>query len=126
MWPFKKKKTIELSEYLKGTKKVVINGVRFELKRISMDDHMAGLNVILKFRDVYQKKEAKLDNVADDIKTLKKFMRDIIYAGVARPVLTMKDPPGDAIHIDEVLNDLDLSQKLCMEILNYTNEKKSF
>lgn len=124
---FKKKNPVELKDYLNQAKKVVINGVIFKIKKINMDDHLAGLNVIMKFRDVYavKSKTATTEESLDDLKKLKKFMKDIIYAGVVHPKLTMKTPPGEDIHIDDILNDLDLSQKLCMAILTFTYEKKS-
>jgi len=129
MWPFKKKnqEPIELKDYLNKTKKVVINGVIFHIKKINMDDHLSGLKVIMKFRDLYAKpgNKATTEESLEDLKKLKEFMKDIIYAGVVKPTLSMKKDPGDAIHIDEILNDLDLAQKLCMTILNLTYEKKS-
>jgi len=127
MWPFKKRETIELRDYLRQTKRVKVNGVIFEIKKMNLDDHLAGLNIVMKMRDIYSKPDKKptTEESLEDVKKLKKFMRDFIYAGVTKPVLTMKEPVGEAIHIDEVLSDLDLSQKLCVEIINFSYEKKS-
>lgn len=119
-------RTVDLKDYLRQTKKLKINGVRFEIKRLSMDDHLAGLNVILKIRDLYKREKPKDPEVLmADSEKIKKFMRDFIYAGVVSPKLTMKDPPEDgAIAIDELLSDIELAQKLCTEIIKHAYGKK--
>jgi hypothetical protein len=117
-----------LKDYLAKTKKVVLHGVIFEIKKISVEDHLAGFNVLMKLREAYSKPDRPKDNPeqsSEDLKKMKKFMRDFICAGVVKPKITMKDPPGEDIHVDDVLNDLDLAQDLCAEIIEYSFGKKN-
>ena len=119
-----KKKDIDLAEYLNQTKKIVINGVIFNIKRISIEDHLAGLNVILKIRDTYQKEKPKPEKAIEDFKKQKKFMKDIIYAGVVKPQLTMKATEKSKIHVDEILKDISLAEPLTMAIIEFSYGKK--
>ena len=118
---------VDLDSYLRQTKKVRVNGVNFEIKKIKIDDHLAGLKVILSLDALY-KREKPTDKTAmleDGVKT-QKFMRDFIYAGVASPKLTMQSPaePG-TIHVDDLTANLDLAQKLCIEIIKHAYGKKN-
>ena len=119
-----KKKDIDLAEYLNQTKKIVINGVIFNIKRISIEDHLAGLNVILKIRDTYQKEKPKPEKAIEDFKKQKKFMKDIIFAGVVKPQLTMKATEKSKIHVDEILKDISLAEPLTMAIIEFSYGKK--
>lgn len=119
-------RSVELKDYLRQTKKIKVNGIKFEIKKLNLDDHLAGLNVILKMRDLY-KKEKPTDPavVIEDAGKMKKFMRDFLYAGVAYPKLSLKDPVEDGcIAVDELLNDIELAQKLTFLIIAYAYGKK--
>lgn len=123
------KRGIELGDYLKRSKKIVINGVKFEIRKINLDDHLAGLKVILNMHELYkrEKPKDKSEIVEDNVK-VKAFMRDFIYAGVVHPKLTIssKPSPEDAnlIHVDAITADLDLAQKLCAKIIEHSYGKK--
>jgi len=126
LFGFLQRKEVGLQDYLRKTKRVVINGVRFEIKRITIEDHLAGLNVILKLHDLYKREKPDLAAAGEDAAKIRKFMRDFIFAGVVRPKLSMKNPPEEgAIHVDEVTADADLAQKLCVAILEHGYGKKN-
>lgn len=117
-------KAIDAKDYLRKTKTLDIKGILFTIKRITIEDHLSGLNVILNIHQSY--KVATKESAAnfDDLKAMRKFMRDIIFAGVVKPKLTMVKNPGDVIHIDEVINDMELAQILTKEIISYSYGKK--
>lgn len=122
------KKEVDPVEYFRHTKKIHINGVRFMIKKINIDDHLTGLNVILKMRDLY-KREKPTDpaEIMQDQAKLKKFMRDFIYAGVVSPKLSIKEkgePAPGVIHVDDILDDMDFSNQLCVQIIEYAYGKK--
>ena len=120
------RRTVDLKDHLRQTKKIRIKGVNFEIKKVGMNDHLAGLNVILKTRELY-KREKPTDPavILEDESKVKKFMRDFIYAGVVAPKLTMKEPVDDgAIHVDELLTDIDLCQELTVAIIEHSYGKK--
>ena len=118
------KRGIEADDYYRAVKKVYINGVIFHIKKISIDEHLAGLDVILKIWNVYSKEKAPPKTAVEDFKKIKKFCRDIIYAGTVKPELTLKKDETGKIHIDEILNNLEIAQKLTNEIIGYTYGKK--
>lgn len=120
------RRKVELKAHLRQTKKVIVNGVEFEIKKVSVEDHAAGLNVLLKLHDTY-KREKPTDpvKILEDNAKIKKFMRDFIYAGVVSPKLTLKEGDDAAyIHVDELLADMELAQKLCYKIIGYSYSKK--
>lgn len=122
------RKTKTLQEYLKGTKKVVLHGVAFEIKRLNVMDHLEGLNVIQKIHDTYQAKKkdnslAKIDDL-DELKKLQDYCRDILVAGVVSPKLSLKKDGSDGIFVGDIFNDMDLAKELTVEILKLTFKKK--
>ncbi len=118
-----RRRPIEAKDYLRQTKAVEINGISFVIKKILIEDHLSGLNVILNIHQTYTvgKKE---NERFEDLQQIRKFMRDIIFAGVVKPKLTMAKNPGEIIHVDEILNDVALSQALTAEIINFSYGKK--
>lgn len=118
-------RSVELKDYLRKTTKIKVNGVRFEIKKIGMEEHLAGLNVIMKTWELY-KREKPQDPVviAEDSAKVKKFMRDFIYAGVVSPKLTLKPEEAGAICIEEILNDMELAQGLTVKIIEFAYGKK--
>ncbi len=119
------RKPIEAKEYLRQTKAIRVNGVSFVIKKISIEEHLAGLNVILAIHQTYA--VGKKDGIADqvtDFKQVRKFMRDIIFAGVVKPVLNIGKEQNENVHVDEILNDIPLAQELTSQIVAFTYGKK--
>lgn len=113
-------------DYLRQTKTVKIHGVRFKIRRINMEDHLSGLNVMMKLYDTYKvkKPDSKAKQIEDE-QEIRKFMRDFIYAGTVHPKISLKkDHPEDELHIDEIIADMKIAEKLCMHILAYSYGKK--
>lgn len=121
---FKRKKKVDLRDYLKKEKEVIIDGVIFIIKKIDLEDHLAGLNVIMKTRALYEKEKPSIEDAISHRKRINKIMRDIIFAGVVKPKLTMKKDEPEKIHVDEIIADQGLADKLAGEILGHTYGKK--
>lgn len=120
-------RSVDLEVYLRKTKRIKVKGVRFEIRKINLQDHLAGLNVVMQLHDVYKKEKPKdPTKIVDDVEKLRRFMRDFIYAGVASPRLTMKDPPEEgATPVDAIVSDIPFAQELCMRIMHHSNGKKN-
>jgi len=117
----------DLAGHLRRTKKVRAGGFDFEIRKVNVQDHLAGLNVILALHELYkrEKPSSPEKQIEDDAK-IRKFMRDFLYAGVASPKLSMKDPPDEGtISVDELCRDVQIAQALCIEILNFSYGKKN-
>lgn len=122
---FGKRRT--LREHLTETKTVKVRNILFTIRKLSPLDHLAGAETLVNHFDTY--KTATDNNLnANDFsknqKVIKKHYGDVIMSAVVKPELTRKDSPGEAIHIDEVLMDFELSQELYKEIMFYTYGKK--
>ncbi len=116
----------DVKSYLRRTKTVRFRGMVFEIRRVGLDDHLAGLNVVLQIRGEYQR-ERPTDptKVLEDQQKFRKFARDFIYAGVVSPKLTLKDGDGDALHVDEITSDNALANRLVDEIIVHSYGKKN-
>lgn len=114
-----------IDDALNKTKKVIINGVRFEIKKIDPLDHARGLQVIRKTLDLYQikTKENKKELSDADLAKIRKHYRDVFLAGVVRPVLSL-DGSGTTCLVDDIFKDELMSEKLYMEIMALTYGKK--
>lgn len=124
MFGFFKKKEISLRDHLRQEKKIKIDGIIFRIKKINIEDHLTGLDVIFNFYSIYKENKADPSKFPQEYKKIRKVMRDLIYAGVVRPELTMKADEKNKIHIEEVLNEHQLAQKLTSRIIEYSYGKK--
>lgn len=121
MWPFKKR---TLKDAVSETKKVVIEGVVFKIRRINPMSYMQGYDVVLQEISTYQVgKVASPENIDKSLKKTRKHWEQIILAGVVEPNIVRKD---DGMHttIDEILNNFELASKLYEAILYYAYGKK--
>lgn len=126
MWPFFRR-SVDLKDYLRRSKKIRINGIAFEIRKVEMEDHLAGLNVMLKLHELYKREKPSDSNqVIQDYDKIRTFLRDFLYAGIVSPKLSMKKPVEDGyIHVDELTADADLAQKLSVAIIEYSYSKKN-
>ena len=117
----------DLSEVLSQTKKLVIQGVRFEIKKIDPLDHAKGLHVLRSQFDLYSLTKPKEHEVSEaDLKKIRQHYRDVFLAGVIRPALSIKPESGEAIFVDDIFKDEMMSEKLYFEIICFTYGKKKF
>lgn len=117
-----------LEQHLNETKRIVIDGVFFKIKRVNTTDYLNGLDVMQKIHDIYQLKrsgktpDAEIDAAAN-LKKIKEYCRNVILAGTVTPKLSAK-PDGTGLYVDELFSDFHLAQKLTEAILRFTYKKK--
>ena len=118
----------DLRSYLNDSKRIKVQGVIFDIRKINILDYLEGARVLQEFFSVYKTKDQKYKQSKEHIEHMKKarsFMRDIIMAGVVKPKLVRKqEDDTEAILVDEVLSDWVMAQTLSAEILDYTYNKK--
>jgi hypothetical protein len=123
MW-FRRK---TLDAHFNETKRVVVNGVIFKIKKINPMDHLQGMNCLQKIYNIYKTAKEKGTSTPDnEIETLKKiqnYCRDILLAGVVTPKLSAK-ADGTGYHVDQILADFKMTQELAGHILKFTYKKK--
>jgi len=117
---FRKSKSLE--DVLDPTKRLVIDGVMFTIKKINMIDYLNGSKVLLQFYDTYKLKRDK-SKAVENINKVKEHYKDIIMAGVLSPKLSRKED-DDGFYIDKLLNNFDMCNKLYAEIIAFTYGKK--
>lgn len=115
--------SVDLTDHLRRTKKIKIKNVIFHIRKVNMEDYVAGYSILYQLYATYEKGKRKMP-APEEIAQLKKFMRDFLVAGVASPKLTLKDPPGTEIHVNELLADMEMASELCHQIILYSNGKK--
>jgi hypothetical protein len=111
-----------LEEALSETKKIRVNGTRFEIKKIDVLDHLDGSKVMTQYFALY--KAGVLDK-KDDVnsKKVREHVSQVLVAGVVSPVLSHKDN-GEGLHVEKLFNDWELAQAVYFEIMLFTNGKK--
>lgn len=116
-WLFGEK---DLLKELNRTKKVRINGFKFEIKKVSPLDHLAGSRILLQSFDVLKMGNVKTEQSE---KKIREHISEVLLAGVVHPKLTQKEE-ADGIHIDKLFRDYELVNKVYVEIINFTYGKK--
>lgn len=113
----------DLKTELYKTKKIVVCGVRFEIKKINLLDYLNGSKVLLQQFDTYKTAGVKNTpaNLSED--NAKKHLADVLVAGVVNPKLTHKEN-GNDIPVNDLFMNMDMSNELYMKILEYTYGKK--
>lgn len=93
-------------------------------------DYLEGARVMQEMFSVYKTKDQKEQKQKIDeamIRNLdkaKKYMMDIIMAGVEKPELTRDKNEKNAIYVEELFNDWVLAQELVKAIMEHTQGKK--
>ena len=112
-----------LKTELYKTKKIVVNGVYFEIKKINLMDYLNGSKVLLQKFDTHKTAGVKNypANMSED--NAKKHMIDVLVAGVVDPKLCHKEN-GTDILVDDLFINIEMTNKLYLEILEFTYGKK--
>lgn len=112
-----------LKTELYKTKKIVVNGVYFEIKKINLMDYLNGSKVLLQKFDTHKTAGVKNSpaNMSED--NAKKHMIDVLVAGVVDPKLCHKEN-GTDILVDDLFINIEMTNKLYLEILEFTYGKK--
>lgn len=124
MWPFRSK---SLREHLSSGKKVKVEGIVFYIRKINVLDYLDGSRVMAELFSVYKTKDEKTfleKSSVENFSKLKKYLTDIILAGVIAPKLVRDKTDTSGLFIDDLFSDWLLAQKLAETILAYTYGKK--
>lgn len=116
-----------LRERLSLEKRVRVCGVFFTIKKIDVMSYLEGARVLHEVFSVYKTKNERVldDKMVANIKKARDYMRDVIVAGVVKPVVVRKQEDNpEAVLVDELLGDWALAQELTGAILAHTYGKK--
>lgn len=120
---FSKKK---IEKKLLETKRVLVEGCIFEIKKIDIMDYIDGSKAMVGLYDTYRTGKETVD--LNDTKTIKKMrdhMADVFMASVIEPKLKRKDDPDmPGIYVRNLFTDWGLAFALYEEILGFTYGKK--
>jgi hypothetical protein len=117
----------DLKDHLSETRKIKIDGILFEIRKINMIDYMDGSKILYEFFSTYKTKNDKNSDskLETNISKAKSHMIDIIMAGTVKPKLVRKiEDDKTAIPIDDIFKDWLLAQKLSQAIMDHTFNKK--
>lgn len=122
---FKKEKN--LGDVLNQTREVIIEGVRFEIRKVDPTTLLRGFKAIPKTVDTYEGKRAdsQVEIAADQsLDKLKKYYADLFVGAVVRPQLTLDVKDQTKVHVDELFTNWELVEELYYQIILFTYGKK--
>lgn len=125
--PFKRKE-YDFRKNLIATKAIRIDGIPFVIKKINVLDYLEGAKVMAETFATYKiSKDPAAFTELDmtNVNKLKKYLSDVICAGVVKPQFTRDDTGRDGeVPIKDLFTDWILAQKLAQEIFDFTHGKK--
>lgn len=116
-----------LNEALGRTYPTVVHGVKFELRKLSPIDYLAGARSIHMHFDTYKSKgqQEQLDTVGTGQEKIKEHYRHIFMSAVISPKLKWKDEADkEGIFVDNLFTDWDLATELYLAIMQVSYGKK--
>jgi len=116
-WLFSK----SLKDHLYASKKVRINGITFEIKKLNTINYLDGTNTIKQTFETYKNKQ-DLTGVVQEKKVIEYFS-DVICGCVVHPRITHKKE-DTGIWVQDLFVDWDLVVALYNEIMSFTYGKK--
>jgi len=122
----------ELKDVVGQTKRVVVHGVPFKIRKVNPVDFLNGSEVMLKEFDTYKPKAQEIAEAQLEIKAKKaleqmqRHYRDVFMSAVVDPKLVRKpEDAGDgALFVDFLFTEWDLANELYAEIVAFTYGKK--
>ncbi len=113
----------DLKSHLGATKKIKIYGIGFLIKKMNRLDYLDGSEGVMKFYDIY-KVGKSVDPKSDNSKKIKKHFVDVFMSTVVEPELTRDRSDYTKIYAEDLLFDMELTNKLYQEIFDHTYGKK--
>lgn len=110
-----------LTDHLFETKKVRVNGIRFEIKKLNALNYVDGTNTIKQTFEVYKTK-GDMQAVVSDKKVVEYFS-EVLCGCVVHPKINHKKEDG-GIWVQDLFVDWDLVVLLYNEIMTFTYGKK--
>jgi len=110
-----------LEDVLKGTKKVKIKGVLFEIKKLDSLDFLNGSKAMLQVYDTYKQNKKEIELNEGQMKKIRAHYVDVFLGSVVKPELSRDDTK---INVNELFLDQDLYLELYGKILEFSYGKK--
>lgn len=112
-----------VSQALNPVKTVKIEGILFKLKKINPMDYLAGFKAMAQMYETYKvDKNNPIDIV--NMKKIREHYIEVFTAAVTEPVLSRKPDCKDALYVEMLFNNWELTEKLYLSILEFTYGKK--
>jgi hydrogenase maturation factor HypF (carbamoyltransferase family) len=111
-----------LQQHIDETKKIKVNGVRFEIKKINTLNYLEGAKVLKQSYDVYKTKGQEASVAVNDKKVQEHFAH-VLCSAVVHPKLSLKDD-GTGIFVEKLFVDWEMVVGLYNEIMAFTYGKK--
>ena len=112
-----------LTKALNPTKKLKIEGILFEIRKINPIDYLAGYKALSSSFDLYGSDAGKsVDALTSD--KIKKHYIEIFTASVISPKLKRKNDESEGLYVDALFNNWDICERLYMSIMEFTYGKK--
>ena len=110
---------------LNNTTTVKVHGIKFKIKKMTVEHFLEGSKVMKSFYDTYAIKQdpRALEN-PDMIKRVKDHWKDVFMASVVYPKIKRKIDEPDGILVDNLFTDWELASDLYQEIMAWTYGKK--
>lgn len=130
IWNLFKKKDDDFRKHFLAVKSIKVDGVPFVIRKINVLDYLEGAKVLTEIFATYKiTKDTTSFSEMDlaNLNKLKKYLTDIICAGVVKPKFSREDSViegSEEIPIKDLFTDWILAQKLAQEIFDYTHGKK--
>lgn len=114
-----------LADHISQGKFVVIDGIKFRIKKLDVMNYLEGAKVMQEIYAIYKNSEQKQidEKTITSLKKTREIMKDIILSGVIHPKIT-RTKEDQGIHIDDVLSDWSISNQLVNAIIEFTAPKK--
>jgi len=115
-----------LAKALDPQKRVKIEGIIFQIRKLNPLDYLAGYKAIQQMFGVYQKEVKPAEMGDHEVKKIKEHYAHVFSAAVITPKITVKLPePGQpGLWSEALFNNWDICQRLYDEIIQFTYGKK--
>ena len=110
-----------LKDVLKGTKKIKVKGVMFEIKKLDSLNFLDGSRAMTQLYDVYKPGRKDVEITQAQMKKVRAHYIDTFMGSVVRPELSRDD---SKINVNELFLDQELYLGLYEKILEYSYGKK--
>lgn len=118
-------KSKSLEDHLNQTKKVKVHGIKFTIRKMTVEHYLDGSKVMRSIYDTYTigNKDINLDDPSL-VKRVKDHWKDVFSASVVVPKIKRKQEDEGDILVDNLFTDWDLASELYSQIMLFTYGKK--
>lgn len=115
----------DLDQVVGKTRKVVVCGIHFRIKKLDVFDFATGSKVMLPSVQTYEEAKQTEKEVKElDLKKIKEHYKDVFMAAVVEPKLKRNLEDAEGAWVENLFTEPDLVEGLYNQILLYTYGKK--